>query len=91
VFRIAEEALRNVERHAQAQQVQLGLHCQGEAPQAQVQLRVADDGQGFDPAQPQPGHFGLRGMHEQAALIHAELQVRSAPGQGCELVLSYRA
>lgn len=89
VFRIVEEALRNVERHAQARQVHLGLQCEGDGEHTRVLLRVADDGLGFDPAQPKPGHFGLRGMQEQAVLIQAALQVRSAPGRGCEVVLSY--
>jgi signal transduction histidine kinase len=91
VFRIAEEALRNVERHAQATQVRMHLHCQPAATGTEVQLEVADDGVGFDPSRPQAGHFGLRGMQEQAALIHAELQLQSQPGQGTRVQLRYAA
>jgi signal transduction histidine kinase len=85
VFRIVEEALRNVERHAQAQQVEIRLGTAA-GPSGASALRacieVADDGCGFDPAAPRPGHYGLRGMQEQAALIGADLRVDSAPGRG---------
>lgn len=88
VFRIVEEALRNVERHAGARRVRMAL---GELPglPERVQVAVEDDGIGFDPALPQPGHFGLRGIREQAALIEARLQVHSAPGQGTRVVLDF--
>jgi signal transduction histidine kinase len=79
LFRIAEEALRNVERHAQARQVVLSLSASGDE---HVELRVADDGIGFDAANPPPGHFGLRGMQEQALLIGAELMIDSGPSRG---------
>jgi len=91
VFRIVEEALRNVERHAQATQVRLQLRCQPVATGTEVQIDVTDDGIGFDPSLPQTGHFGLRGMQEQAALIHAELLLKSHPGQGTSVQLRYAA
>lgn len=85
-YRIVEEALRNVERHAQAQRVTIGLHATG-ASDSTVRLEVADDGIGFDPDLPAPGHYGLRGMREQAALIDAALQIDSRPGAGTRIVL----
>jgi signal transduction histidine kinase len=94
VFRILEEALRNVERHAAAGAVRVTLrNLRADAPGGarRVRIEVADDGQGFDPAQPRPGHYGLRGMREQATLIDAELALRSAPGQGTRVVLDFGA
>ena len=101
-FRIAEEALRNVERHAQAQTVRIrvascALPAAANAAAAEaghtqrVRLEVADDGIGFDPAARPHGHYGLRGMQEQAALIGAQLELVCAPGQGARIVLAFDA
>lgn len=90
VFRIVEEALRNVERHAGAQTVHVGLRSTPKAGEsAQVNIEISDDGVGFDPALPRPGHYGLRGIHEQAALIGAKLSVLSQPGKGTQIVLAF--
>ena len=83
VYRIAEEALRNVERHARTRQAWVDLQQQ----HGQVVLTVRDEGVGFDPGQQQPGHFGLLGMREQAALIKATLVVDSAPDAGTRVHL----
>jgi signal transduction histidine kinase len=99
VYRIVEEALRNVERHAQAQAVQLRLTGvpapAGSQPDAgapeHLRLEIIDDGTGFDPTLPRPGHFGLHGMQEQAALIGARLELISQPGQGTRVVLDFDA
>lgn len=92
VFRIIEEALRNVERHAGARTVCVGLRSTPTAGEgSQVSIGVADDGVGFDPVVPRPGHYGLRGIHEQAALIGAKLGVLSEPGQGTRIVLAFDA
>ncbi len=94
VFRIVEEALRNVERHAGARSVQLSLAERGDvaadagAPLS-LRLLLSDDGIGFDAAQPRPGHFGLAGMREQAALIGAQLAIHSQPGQGTSISLDF--
>lgn len=95
LFRIVEEALRNVERHAQATAVCVTLRhdppgdtaAAGSAaqPPARVVIAVVDDGIGFDPALPRPGHYGLRGMREQAALIDAHLDVHSGSGEGTRI------
>jgi len=90
VFRIIEEALRNVERHASAHTVNVELRCTSTAGAGTlVQLEVADDGVGFDPALPRTGHYGLRGIHEQATLIGAKLGVLSEPGKGTRIVLVF--
>lgn len=99
VFRIVEEALRNVERHAQARVVRViverdepraGVRSGTMADQAaRVRAEVADDGIGFDPQVPRPGHYGLRGIQEQAALIGAQLLLLSQPGQGTRIVVAF--
>ncbi len=97
VFRIVEEALRNVERHAQAHTVHVSLGIMGpamdETPDSagRVRVKIVDDGIGFDPTTPRPGHYGLRGIQEQAALIGAQLGVHSRPGQGARIVLEFDA
>ncbi len=99
VFRIAEEALHNVERHAHAHLLTLRL---GAAPAPtrsppgadavpRVRMEITDDGVGFDPAQRKPGHYGLRGIEEQAALIGAHLEVSSQVGQGTRVVAEFDA
>jgi two-component system sensor histidine kinase UhpB len=79
VFRITQEALANVGRHAGATSVEVELSVNG----AGAELRVRDDGQGFRPGEADPGSgLGLRGMAERARLVGGELDVRSAPGGG---------
>lgn len=83
-FRIAEEALRNVERHAAANVVKLTLQKVGSGG---WRLSVEDDGRGFDPNLPTPGHYGLRGLREQAASLGALLAIDSEPGRGTRVAL----
>jgi signal transduction histidine kinase len=87
IFRMTEEALRNIERHARASRVRLALSS---ANAAHMQLEIADDGVGFDASLSRPGHFGLVGLREQAQLIGAELQILSNPNSGTTLRLSLR-
>lgn len=74
LLRMAQEALRNVERHAQATRVRIEL---GAIDGGRIELRIADNGIGFDPLVSRPGHYGLVGLREQAELIGAELQLES--------------
>lgn len=80
VFRIVQESLTNVARHAHAHQVHITLRTDGPL----LQLAIADDGVGFDPAQGQErgGGFGLLGMRERALKIGARLAIDSRPGGG---------
>ena len=87
IFRMTEEALRNIERHARATRVRIALRS---ADAAHIQLQIADDGVGFDPSLSRPGHFGLIGLREQAQLIGAELQIVSTAERGTTLELSLR-
>jgi signal transduction histidine kinase len=81
LYRIAQEALANVARHSRARRATILLDF---GPQA-VQLRVEDDGPGFDPGQTPPG-VGLQSMQERAALLPGgALRLDSAPGRGTRL------
>ncbi len=83
LYRIAQEALSNVVRHAQATQAQVILAFEPR----QVRLEIRDNGRGFrvpeSPADLAPqGHYGLLGMQERAERIGASLRIHSEPGQG---------
>jgi len=87
VFRIAEEALRNIDRHAHASHVDVNLKDAGDGA---IELTITDDGVGFDPEAPHPGHFGVTGIREMAQLIGADLDLHSEPGAGTRLRLRLR-
>jgi signal transduction histidine kinase len=78
IYRIAEEALENVVRHAGARKLALLLQGQED----RLELRVTDSGRGFDVAKVPDGTFGLHGMHERANMLGGALSVESTPGQG---------
>jgi signal transduction histidine kinase len=88
VYRVAQEALENVARHAQAHSVQINLLY--EKPQEQIQLDVIDDGCGFDPgASFDDEKYGLRGMRERVEVIGGRLEVASKPGEGTRVSMIY--
>jgi signal transduction histidine kinase len=87
LFRMTEEALRNVERHAAASNVRVALRS---TDAAQLELLIEDNGVGFDTAVSRPGHFGLIGLREQAQLIGAAFAIDSAPDSGTTLRLTLR-
>jgi signal transduction histidine kinase len=80
LLRIAQEALQNAVKHAQAQHVSVRLDADGAA----LVLEVVDDGVGFDPEAPaaRSRRLGLTSMEERAARLGARLEIRSAPGAG---------
>jgi signal transduction histidine kinase len=82
LFRMGQEMLANVARHARARKVRLWLGRQDQ----DVMLRVVDDGQGFDPAAEASG-TGLRNLKERAASLRGKLEVASAPGSGTGLTV----
>jgi len=77
-YRIAQEALNNISKHAQANEVFIRLHY-GEKS---VSLAVADDGRGFTVADARPDSLGLSIMRERVAQIGADLEIESAPAEG---------
>lgn len=82
LFRIAQEALVNIERHAEAQHVTITWRCDGKV----AELIVADDGRGFPVGRSgRLDSYGLVGMRERAAAIGARLDVDSTPGQGTRI------
>jgi two-component system sensor histidine kinase UhpB len=83
VYRVAQEALTNVARHAGAGQVLLAMERAGDA----VVLRVRDDGRGIDPGDV-PGARGIVGMRERALLVGATLTIRPVAPHGTEVELS---
>jgi signal transduction histidine kinase len=86
VFRVAQEAVTNVVKHAAAHRAHVTLSYEDRS----VRLTVADDGCGFrlDPdRRTYAGHWGLLGMQERASQLHGKLVVRSDPGAGTKVVL----
>jgi signal transduction histidine kinase len=78
LFRIAQEALTNVARHASARHVRMKLEASGNA----VCLTIADDGRGLPPASPNPQGLGLIGMRARARSAGGDVAIRSRPGDG---------
>jgi len=85
VINIFREILTNIENHAHARQVDLVFNWK----KKYFEIKVDDDGVGFDPALPvQYGHFGLVNIRERAAESNARLSISSQPGQGTQIALS---
>ena len=87
IYRVAQESLTNVARHAHASRVEVQLEPGADS----VVLRVVDDGQGVDEASAVNGHGGLRGMRERAVLVGGALAVKRARGGGVEVRLEVPA
>ena len=85
LYRIAQEALNNVVKHAKATQAVVCLRLDEE-----VRLSIEDNGCGFDPALVPPDHLGLRIMRERAALAGAELSIYSEPGEGTQISVTWK-
>jgi two-component system sensor histidine kinase UhpB len=81
LFRIVQESLTNVSKHAKAKNVRIEL---GLMENDRIRLAVADDGKGFDPALPRNG-FGLHGIHERVASMDGVLTLQASPGGGVGL------
>jgi two-component system sensor histidine kinase UhpB len=86
VFRVAQESLTNVARHAQASRVWLSLQPDGN----NVVLRIVDDGRGLN-GRPATGSGGLRGMRERAIMVGAALAIKQARTGGVEIRLEVPA
>ncbi|WP_027820735.1 PAS domain-containing sensor histidine kinase [Paraburkholderia bannensis] len=87
LFRVAQEALTNIARHARAHTVTLGLTGHG----AIIRLKIRDDGTGFDThAAARPDAFGLTGMRERMLQLGGTLSIESAPGAGTAIVAELR-
>jgi signal transduction histidine kinase len=79
LYRIAQEALTNIGKHAAPNRVSVTAHIQDD----RLRLTIEDDGRGFDgSADPGPSHLGLAGMRERLALVGGKLSVETARGKG---------
>ena len=81
LFRIAQEALNNVLKHAKATNVRLEVSATDE----ELILDVQDDGQGFDPATARRGRWGMTTMRERAEAAGGQLHIASSPGEGTRI------
>jgi signal transduction histidine kinase/ligand-binding sensor domain-containing protein len=85
LYRIAQEALNNVVKHARASRVGIFLHCDADT----VSLTITDDGKGFNlPTAQESGGFGLQGMAERAEQFGGTLTIQSTPGKGTTVTIS---
>ena len=84
IFRICQEALTNVVRHAQASQVDVSLHLEGE----QICLRISDDGVGISPDQLRRS-LGLLGLQERVDQLKGQVSITGIAGQGTSLVATF--
>jgi len=92
LYRMAQEAMSNIVRHAQAKHASLSVSF----TPVNVSLQVSDDGVGFElPKSPAEyaanGHYGLLGLHERAELIGAALDISTSPGKGTSLTVTILA
>src|SRR5512136_746778 len=86
-YRVAQEALNNIAKHAGARQVDMQLNCQAD----RLYMLIRDDGLGFDPDPISPGHLGIAIMRERASSIGADLKIESQIGQGTTIALDWRS
>ena len=87
LYRIAQEALHNVVKHAAAHQVRVDVRPH----EGGVRLRVEDDGKGFDPDQVPDGHLGLAGMRARSERVGARFSCTSKPGEGTTIEVAMNA
>jgi PAS domain S-box-containing protein len=78
IFRLVQESLNNVRRHAQAGSAEVVVEL---APRG-VHVRISDDGRGFDPAKVSEDRFGLEGIRQRCRLVGVEPRIETAPGKG---------
>ncbi|MGH9175944.1 MAG: histidine kinase [Vicinamibacterales bacterium] len=81
VYRIVQEGLQNVVKHARASRVDLRLECD----EREIRFDIRDDGVGFDASADFPGHLGLHSMRERAARFGGHVTVESTPGAGSRI------
>jgi PAS domain S-box-containing protein len=84
-YRVCQEALNNIAKHAKAKQVDINLQHEGRT----IELRIRDDGKGFDPELALSGHYGLGMMRERAETARAVLTITSQPRHGTELIMRW--
>jgi signal transduction histidine kinase len=83
LYRIAQEAMHNALKHAQATKIRILLAC----VDGSIELEIQDNGKGFDPEGSFPGHLGLQSMRERATQLGGTLRTESAPGMGTAIIV----
>lgn len=83
LYRVSQEALHNIVKHAQAHTVRLTLECQPD----RLSLTIADDGHGFDASGEFPGHLGLHSMRERIERVGGVFVLSSAPAKGTHITV----
>ncbi|HET6789140.1 MAG TPA: sensor histidine kinase, partial [Aquabacterium sp.] len=84
IFRVVQESLTNIAKHARASQVHIDLRFEP----TQVSVSIHDNGQGFEPSQvAKLGRFGLLGMRERILALQGSIQIQSQPGQGAHIAI----
>jgi signal transduction histidine kinase len=87
LYRICQEALNNIAKHAKAGKVEIDVHHTS----AGMELHICDNGSGFRISDLKPsGHFGLSMMRERAEAVGAVLKIDSRPGKGTEITIRWR-
>lgn len=84
LYRLIQEVLTNVKKHAEAHRVQIHF----EKDLANIVISISDDGKGFDPTIIPAGHYGITGMKERAQFLNGNLEIHSTAGQGSLFVIS---
>ncbi|MCB9113235.1 MAG: HAMP domain-containing protein [Anaerolineales bacterium] len=84
LYRIAQEALQNVAKHAHATKVELSMQNKN----GSLLLEIRDNGKGFDVSHEFPGHLGMKSMPERAAQIGGEFHIQSQPGEGTVITVT---
>lgn len=90
VFRIVEEAVHNIERHAGVDRALITAKIKPETENDFLEVVVRDEGKGFDPSVKMIGHYGITGMREQVEMIGGSLVIESAPQNGTQLTINVR-
>jgi two-component system, NarL family, sensor histidine kinase DegS len=83
IFRIMQECLTNIAKHARATEVAIDVFFE----QNNVKMLIADNGVGFDPSKTPKHHYGLMNMKERARKIGGQVDISSAPGEGTSITL----
>jgi signal transduction histidine kinase len=86
IFRMCQETMNNVLRHAHAESVLVQVNAEGGV----LQIEIEDDGKGFDTSAPAPAdraHWGLLGIQERAAILGGEARIESSPGNGTHVTI----
>ena len=85
MYRIAQEALNNVAKHAKATEVNVRLHRGAD----RVSLSIHDNGRGFEPQEIPPDHFGIGIIRERAETAGARLEIKSQIGLGTQVTITW--